>query len=106
MYYSPGHLFLIFFAFLILGILGLVFRGRKRAIDKVFNTLSILILAADIALVSYSVATGIYNWEWYLPVHICNFFTVILPLGASSPAPGPSSWIIMCSRDSLDFRWP
>ncbi|MCL2755738.1 MAG: YwaF family protein [Firmicutes bacterium] len=79
-YFSGGHIMLLVLGFLILGAVAVLSFRKKAAINKVFIALSILISLCAATLITYSIISGIYNVEWYLPLHICNVFIIIMPL--------------------------
>jgi uncharacterized membrane protein YwaF len=81
-FYSAGHIMTIFLAVVIAIATAALSLGSKKHVNKVFIALSIIIVACTVTLLGYSIVTGIYNIEWYMPFHVCNAFTIIIPLCA------------------------
>lgn len=80
--YSPGHILMMALTAVLLGGSVPVFLLMRKK-DRTTLVLS-LAAAATTGLTGaaliYSVATGLYNLEWYLPFHICNAFMLVYPL--------------------------
>ena len=79
-YFSFWHVVFIAAAFCIWAALWFALRRRKNLENLVLASGSAIVLAITAALGIYTACTGIYNFEWYIPLHICNLFAVILPL--------------------------
>ncbi|MCL2229237.1 MAG: YwaF family protein [Firmicutes bacterium] len=81
-YFSPGHIVMIVLTIVLLILSAFLFYRKKHWINKVFVVSSVVVLACALGLFIFSLITGIYNLEWYLPFHICNLFFILLPVCA------------------------
>ena len=79
-FFSFWHIMAILFAFSIFGGAAVLFFRRKKQENLVLGLASIIVVACMLGTIIYSLATGIYNLEWFIPLHICNAFGLILPI--------------------------
>lgn len=81
-YYSWEHVLVMIISATVLILIAFIFHKQKHLINVVLIVSSVLVAVCIFGLVAYTVITGQYNLEWYLPFHICNLFLFVLPLGA------------------------
>jgi len=79
-YFSFWHVVMIFIAIIIVGICAILFFRKKHIEQAVLITTSAIVCTSMLALLIWSIATGEYNIEWFVPLHICNVFGIILPI--------------------------
>ena len=80
--WSVWHFVMIATAFILLGITCVLSFRKAKSMTKVLTVWSIMLLLVTVTIITYSLCTGIYNPEWYIPLHLCNLFSVIVPLSA------------------------
>jgi len=81
-YYSAGHIVTIVIVFALVLLAIPLSIGKKRYADQVFAVAAIVDALVVAGLIISSVVTGDYNLEWYVPLHICNVFMLLIPLCA------------------------
>jgi len=79
-YWSLGHIAIIVTTFVLFGLVAWLSFKKKHLINIVMVISAVAVGICAAGLLAYSFITGNYNLEWYIPVHICNFFILLLPL--------------------------
>ena len=81
-YWSWGHFISIYLMFAAAVVTAVLSLGRKKHANKVFAVIGVMIVCCTLTLLTFSLTNGIYRFEWYVPLHICNVFTFLIPLCA------------------------
>lgn len=81
--FSWQHIVVIILSFLILFAATVILIKRKVNFLIVLRVLAVIVSACLICLVAYSIIFKEYNLEWYLPLHLCNLFFIVLPIAAT-----------------------
>jgi len=79
-YFGFWHILTIFAMFSVLAIVA-VLTWRKRHLERIaLGICAITVVACMLFTVFWAVFTHEYNLEWFIPIHICNLFGIILPV--------------------------
>lgn len=76
-FYTPAHLVQIAIAVCTIIAAGFLFYKRKNLEKFMYIFFAISTNLIVIVSLIYSIITDTYHLEWYLPLHICNLFTII-----------------------------
>lgn len=76
-FYTWGHIVQIVLMAMALVAAGFIFNKRKNLENKMYIFLAISTNAITLITLLYSIITGVYHLEWYIPLHICNLFIII-----------------------------
>ncbi|MCL2848094.1 MAG: YwaF family protein [Firmicutes bacterium] len=79
-YFSFWHVVMIFVALVIIGLSALLFFRKKHLEKAVLISMTATVLVCMLGTLIWAIVTGEYNIEWFIPLHLCNVFGIILPI--------------------------
>jgi uncharacterized membrane protein YwaF len=79
-YFSVEYMIMIVLCFCVLAVVSVISFRKKQYFDTVLVVMSVILGVLTAMLIGYAVISGDNNLEWYLPLHLCNLFTIVVPL--------------------------
>ena len=76
--WSAGHIVQIVLMVALLVSFWFLFRKKASWQNAVYWVLFGVAFVTTANMLGYSIVTGIYNPEWYMPFHICNLFLFVI----------------------------
>ena len=78
--FSFWHVVTAVLAFVVMAMAAALFFRRKNIERFMLGLISVIVVVSMLGTLVYAAFTGVYNLEWFVPLHICNLFGVMLPL--------------------------
>ena len=79
-YWGVGHILMIVLTIVAFIAVGIFCYKKKHLVNIAYIIATVGVAVCAAGLLAYSIVTGRWNMEWYIPVHICNFFLILYPL--------------------------